>query len=72
MTVAVFDNKATAKKRYETYAIDREMYKSVFEVIQLVMDCMAEQVWKIEVYENVETENDLTAENRIFRAYNNG
>lgn len=70
MTVMVIDNKAKAKKRYETYVIDREMYKSFFEVIQLVMDCMAEQVWKIEVYENVETKNDLKAENRVFIFYN--
>lgn len=54
MTKMVIDNKATAKRAYECYAIDRNEYRTVNDLMMLAGECMNNDVYLIRVYENDE------------------
>lgn len=51
-TIMIVDNKATAKKSYEAYKIDRRVYRTMDDLKELVEDCMSENVYLIRIYEN--------------------
>ena len=55
MTKMIIDNKATTKKKYECYDIDRNEYPTVEDLKSLAEYCMNNDVYLIRVYEN-ETE----------------
>ena len=50
-TTMIIDNRATAKKAYEAYEIDRNEWKTMSDLENLVADCMNKEVYKITVYE---------------------
>jgi hypothetical protein len=52
MTKIIIDNRATAKKAYEAYEIDRNEYKTQEELQELVYECLNENVYSITVTEN--------------------
>lgn len=52
MTKMIIDNKATAKRAYEAYEIDRNEYRTVQDLMLLAGECMNENVYLIRVYEN--------------------
>ena len=62
MTNLVIDNKAGHGKVYESYSIDRRIYKTVESLKDLVNECMNDNVFMITVTVNGR---------EIIRAYNN-
>lgn len=52
MTTMIIDNKATAKKAYESYTIDEEIYYNEEKLKELAADCMNEEVYLIRVYKD--------------------
>lgn len=52
MTKMIIDNKATAKRAYEAYKIDRNEYQTIDDLLMLAGDCMNDDVYLIRVYEN--------------------
>ena len=67
MTIAIVDNKATAKKAYETFVIDREVYNTINDVMGIVAEMINKETYKIDVYEIEELDRkNLTEENKLF------
>ena len=48
----IIDNKAGRGKSYENYKIDRNIYRTVEELNELVSECMNENVFMITVTAN--------------------
>lgn len=49
MTRMIIDNRATAKRRYEGYDIDRKEYATMQDLADLVDECMNKDVYKISI-----------------------
>lgn len=52
MTTMTIDNKATARKPFEHYIIDRNEYPTMQDLMFLVGECMNRDVYLIRVEEN--------------------
>lgn len=52
MTKMIIDNKANAKKSYEVYEIDRNVYPTIEDLNEIVDECMNNETYSITVYEN--------------------
>ena len=55
MTKMIIDNKATAKRAYEVYEIDTNIYDSENKLRELVGDCMNKEVYMITIMKDNET-----------------
>lgn len=49
MTTMIIDNKATAKKSYEYYCIDRKEYPTEKDLEMLAYECMNDDVYSITI-----------------------
>lgn len=52
MTKMIIDNRATAKKPYEAYEIDRNEYPTIDDIYEVITDCLNSDVYSITVTEN--------------------
>lgn len=52
MTKMIIDNRATAKRPYEAYEIDRNEYKTIEDLVNVVYECLNDDVYCITVIEN--------------------
>lgn len=52
MTKMIIDNRATAKRPYEVYEIDRNEYKTEYELLQVAVECFNNDVYSITIIEN--------------------
>lgn len=61
MTKMIIDNRATAKKRFECYTVDRNEYKTIEDLKTVAYEFLNKDVYSITV-----TENDII----LFRILN--
>lgn len=52
MTTMIIDNRATAEKAYETYTIDRTEWPTEDDLLDLIDDCMNDDVHSVTILED--------------------
>lgn len=52
MTTMIIDNKATAKRSYESYTLDENIYNTEEKLKEIAFECMNKEVYLIRVYKD--------------------